>query len=164
MTFALLAMILTAEPMLPAPPLVSADGVVQAPPSRLKYRGTVPAGYHLVEAPNWAVITPGIVVLTMAYVPWAALGTMLGSPENLVPIVGPILAYRPASGWFSTVANVFSIAFIGADVIAQLAGTVTLIVGLATPRRSLEVNDEGPAISFVPTAGGAPGASIVGRF
>jgi hypothetical protein len=165
MTLTLLALILAAEPIT-SPPLVTAEPTaVQRPVSRLKYLGTVPAGYHLVESPNWAPISIGLAVFVMAYVPWAVIGSMAGRTENAVPFFGPMLAYRAETGWFSGLANSLAITAIVFDIAAQLGGAITLITGLATPRRWLESDAAAPSISFVPGAAGAPlGASVVGHF
>lgn len=167
MTFALLA-VLAASPLTP-PPMVDADTNsttvqrLETRPARLKYKGTMVEGYHLVETPNWSVFGAGLGIFAGSYVPWSVIGTMLGSPENLIPVIGPILAFRPASGWFSELANGFSVLFIAVDAIAQLAGLTTAVVGLVAKRRWLERDQ--PAISFVPTAAGADfGASVIGRF
>jgi hypothetical protein len=166
MTFTLLALILAAEPMT-APPLLPAESTVQrsVSPARLSYFGSVPEGYHLVETANSVPITIGLVVFVMAYVPWAVIGSMQGNSQNAIPIFGPLISYRAATGWFSGLVNGLALTAITTDVLAQVAGAITFIVGLATPRRWLESNPAGPSISFVPGAAGAPaGASVVGRF
>jgi hypothetical protein len=165
MTFALLTL-LAAAPLVP-PPMVEADTTVQPVdprPAHLKYAGVVLDGYHLVETPNWGVLGAGLSIFGASYVPWALIGTMYGSPENLVPIFGPILAYEPASGWGAPGVNALALFFITVDVMAQVAGVTTAFIGLVAKRRWLQ-RDERPAISFVPSAAGADfGASVIGRF
>lgn len=166
MTFALLA-ILASAPIAP-PPLVEADVTIQRidpRPGRLKYSGYVVDGYHLVETPNWTAVGTGLAIFGVAYIPWGLMGAALGSPENLVPIIGPALAYRPATGWFSEAGNTLALFFITVDVLTQFAGVTTTVVGLITRRRWLQRNEAAPAISFVPSAAGADiGASVIGRF
>ncbi len=125
-------------------------------PERFRYGGVVPPGYRLVSEANWGTAAGGIATFAGAYLPFAVMGTVKASPLNLIPLIGPILAYRASGEWFSQVVSVLGI---GADVVAQLAGVTKFIVGLAAPKQWLET------ISFAPTAPGADvGASVVGRF
>ena len=143
---------------------------------RFKYSGTVPRGFHLVSEP-WVTMTyAGLGVFAAAYLGLvvAALAENRGSFEarSLIPFAGPVFLVRPHSslGTFSSlysdlapVAAAFGLAL---DAIAQVAGVVMAVVGLALPKHWLERGEaEDLRFTFVPGAPGASmGASLVGRF
>lgn len=137
-------------------------------PERFRFTRTVPDGFHVVSEARYGLLAGGIAAFAAAYLPFAIIGTAAGSPENVIPFIGPIMAFRPQSGWFSGLTNGILVVGIGIDVIAQLAGATMIIVSLAAPKRWLErdvTEPAAPTISFAPVAPGADfGASVVGRF
>jgi hypothetical protein len=148
------------------PPMVRRGDATH--PDRFRFSPIIPTGYHLVSEPNSGVMGAGIALFAASYLTFAVIGTASGSPESLIPFVGPILSYRPSTHWFSSLTNGLSLIAIGIDVTAQVAGATMLIVGAAVPRRWLERDvtaPTSPTISFAPLAPGADvGASVSGRF
>ncbi|MDP1823054.1 MAG: hypothetical protein Q8L48_07430 [Archangium sp.] len=138
---------------------------------RFKYRGTVPAGFHLVSEPRPAMIAGGIGALAGGYSLTLVISLLAQQWGGAVPFVGPVIF--AAQVWLppgrfgeGTLADIFIATLAIVEVAAQVAGVVLMVVGVTSPAKWLERGAEKPAvISLLPGAAGTPfGASVVGRF
>ena len=137
---------------------------------RFKYRGTVPAGFHLVSEPRLAMIGGGIGALAGGYALTLAISLASLQWGGAVPFVGPIIFAAqvwlpPGSFGVGTLADIFIATLAIVEVAAQVAGVILIVVGVTSPTKWLERGAEKPGISVLPGAPGTPlGASVVARF
>lgn len=128
----------------------------------------VPPGFRVMEEPRWESIVVGLATFSLGYLPMAAVA-LDDRPVLAVPLVGPILNYRPAPrGGFidlSALDNLFHIIGIVVDVAVQAAGLGAIVNGLVSRKRTLVRDADTPRLRVVPaTQGASLGASVVGRF
>ena len=119
----------------------------EAPPDRLPYREgyLVPPGYHVETHVSKPMVITGSVLFGTTYLASAAIG--LTSLDNdyseaapmLIPIAGPFITLGNAN--FNNEYGKLAFMVVGLplifDGLAQTAGVITLIAGLASPRQSL---------------------------
>lgn len=129
----------------------------------------VPPGYHVAERTRTGLVVGGAVTFGSLYL--LSLLVAAGGADLNRGGTNPVAAlYVPALGPFIQMASTESSTgkvFLAIDGLAQTAGAIMFVVGLASPRTVLLRNDlaQKPKVMATPIVGkGMTGAGVVGTF
>jgi hypothetical protein len=157
-------------------PLPSSNGL-----ERFKLQGKlIPAGYHLVSSPRWALIGAGAAAFAAGYGASMAFGVLTNDFTGFVPLAGPVMQTINAwqwsdegQGWTGLgrgIAAFFYTCLTLTEVAAQVAGLVLVVVGSASQQQWLERDVETkpaakPSVMVMPIVRqDSVGLGLTGRF
>lgn len=125
------------------PPIVAAEPKVissgrDGSPEAFEYTTPIPKGFHLVRGVNWRLLVGGIGVFALGYLPFAFIGAVAQARVMAIPFVGPVLSFKPSSGFAGGATDFVAMGLIVIATAAQLGGVGLAIAGAVMRLQWLE--------------------------
>jgi hypothetical protein len=115
----------------------------------------IPPGYQKVVSGDGPLIAQGLKIFVASHAPTLLLAALTKEPKVIIPVVGPVLLFKPLPKGSNAGAAASIYTILAIDSICQLVGVASIIYGLTTIKTELRRSD---LVAFKPEFSVGPGS------